>query len=84
MHVVVFLSFLGAMDILRFVFKINCKYNTNYLEKNDWINTVESMLTNETVQYSKAGAISSFDKYASSDPRGKRMLFFSDFHQVSV
>lgn len=51
--------------------------------REDWESLINTMLSNETVQYSKKGAIEAFDRRASSDVHGIKILFFHDFRKVS-
>ena len=84
MHVVIYFSLLGKLDVLKMIFKLKCKDNTNHLLRNDWESLVDIMLSNESVQYSRKAAIAAFDIHASSDVHGTRILFFDDFRNVSV
>ncbi len=83
MHVVIYFSLLGKLDILKTVFKLQCRHSMTCLERNDWESLVEIMLANEEVQYSRKAAISVFDKYASSDLHGIKILKFDDFRKVT-
>lgn len=83
-HVVTYFSFLGKLDVMKIIFKFKCNGDTTHLLKEDWISLIDDMLSNESVQYSKKGAIIAFDKHASSDVHGKKLLFFDDFRRVST
>ncbi len=83
LHVITFFSLLGKLDIIKFVFKLKCKDSTKYLMKNDWDCLLNIMLSNEKIQYPRHGALQAFDKHASTDVHGTKILFFEDFQRVS-
>lgn len=83
LHVITFFSLLGKLDILKMVFKVECKNNTTYLLLDDWICLLDTMLSNEKIQYPKKGALKAFHRHASTDVHGTKLLFFNDFQRVS-
>lgn len=83
MHVIIYFSLLGKLDVLKMIFKLGCKWSTAYLERDDWESLVDIMLANENVQYSRKNVITAFDNCASSDIHGNKILFFEDLRRVS-